>query len=76
LLLGAIFYFLLPKTPKPISIAPAASQPVPAPPPRPSASRPAPVTPAPEVKANTAPKTHAKKHEEIEVKPAEPKIIR
>jgi hypothetical protein len=71
-----MFYFLLPKTPKPIPIVPAASQPVTAPPPRPSAARPAPATPVPEVKANTAPKTHAKKREEIEVKPAEPKIIR
>ena len=79
LLLGALFYFLLPKAPKPVPIAPVVAQP--------AASQPAaavPAQPAPPPKAEpkaeppAVPKVHAKKkaEPEVDVKPAEPKIIR
>jgi serine/threonine-protein kinase len=81
--LAALFYLLLPKPPKPIVATPAVSQPVAAPPvQRPPAPKvePAPPTPPPqaEAKAKVATKAHAKKKSEpeVDVKPAEPKIIR
>ena len=76
--LAALFYFLLPKPPKPIVATPAVSQPVAAP----AVQRPVAPTvlpaPQPEAKARVATKAHAKKkpEPEVEVKPAEPKIIR
>ena len=78
LLLGALFYFLLPKAPKPVPIAPvAAPQPAPA---QPAAAVPPPPQPKvePKVEPPPAPKVRAKKkaEPEIDVKPAEPKIIR
>ena len=78
LLLGALFYFLLPKPPKPVPIAPvAAPQPAPA---QPAAAVPPPPQPKvePKVEPPPAPKVRAKKkaEPEIDVKPAEPKIIR
>jgi hypothetical protein len=82
-LLAALFYFLLPKPPKPIVATPAVSQPVAAPPvERPAAPKVEPAPPAPppqsEAKAKVATKAHAKKkpEPEVDVKPAEPKIIR
>ena len=82
-LLAALFYFLLPKPPKPMVVAPAVSQPVAAPPVAPPAApkvqpAPAPSQPPPEAKARVATKAHAKKkaEPEVDVKPAEPKIIR
>jgi serine/threonine protein kinase len=74
--LAAIFYFLLPKAPplpvKPVPVKPAASQPVPSPP----AAQPAPPS-QPGAQATPAPKSHAKKKAtEVELQPAEPKIIR
>jgi serine/threonine-protein kinase len=78
--LAALFYFLLPKPPKPAVVTPAVSQPVAAPP----VQRPAaptavpPPQPQPEAKPKVAPKAHAKKkpEPEVDVKPAEPKVIR
>ena len=82
-LLAALFYFLLPKPPKPIVVAPAVSQPVAAPPvqrPLEPSVLPAPPAPPPqpEAKAKVATKAHAKKkpEPEVDVKPVEPKIIR
>jgi len=73
--LAALFYFLLPKPPKPIVAKPAVSRPVAAP-----KVEPAPPAPQqqPEAKAKAATKSHAKKkaEPEVDVKPAEPKIIR
>jgi serine/threonine-protein kinase len=81
LALGAIFYFLLPKPPKPVPIRPAASQPAvnpPAPSPAAAATTPAhpsaPPQPEPKAAAKVQPKK--KTEPEIDVKPAEPKIIR
>jgi serine/threonine-protein kinase len=79
-LLAALFYFLLPKLPKPIVATPAASQPVAAPPAERQAAPkvgPAP-PPQSEAKARVATKAHAKKkpEPEVDIKPAEPKIIR
>jgi serine/threonine-protein kinase len=76
--LAALFYFLLPKPPKPIVATPAVSQPVAAPAvQRPVAPSVLPAPP-PEAKERVATKAHAKKkpEPEVEVKPAEPKIIR
>jgi serine/threonine-protein kinase len=81
LALAAIFYFLLPKPPKPVPIRPAVSRPVVNPPaPTPAASVPtpaqpsAPPKPVPKAAAKVYPKKKAEP--EIDVKPAEPKIIR
>ncbi|HEX3747239.1 MAG TPA: serine/threonine-protein kinase [Bryobacteraceae bacterium] len=78
LVLGAVLYILLPKAPKPIPVLPAAGQAIAPPPAAPAATRPAPTAPAVEAKGKSVPKAvHAKKKEqEIDVKPAEPKIIR
>jgi serine/threonine-protein kinase len=77
--LAALFYFLLPKPPKPVVVTAPVTQPVAVPPvQRPAAPSvvPAP-TPQPAAKAKVATKAHAKKPEpEVDVKPAEPKIIR
>jgi eukaryotic-like serine/threonine-protein kinase len=83
LALAAIFYFILPKAPpKPVPVIPAASRLVSSPPasnpPVPSlpAVQPAPL-PQPEAQPTAAPKSHArKKATELELQPAEPKIIR
>ena len=92
LVLGAVFYFLLPKAPpKPYSVAPvvtqpsttnpAATPPKPAQPvpakPGPSAAQSAP-PPQSDAKSKVATKAHAKKKSEpeVDVKPVEPKIIR
>jgi serine/threonine-protein kinase len=81
LVLGGIFYLLLPKAPPkmvPLAPPPVASQPAvqPAPAPVPVAA-PAPPPPEPSAKAEPD-KSHAKKkpRPEMELKPAEPKIIR
>jgi serine/threonine-protein kinase len=68
LVLGAIFYFLLPKAPpKPVAVAPAAKS-------SPKAATPAP-PPQAAPQAKAAPKSHTKKKEpEMELKPAEPVI--
>lgn len=95
LLLGAMFYFLLPKTPPkppPVVVAPAASQPLPSQPlpsqppasetvPSQTVSNPPAAVPAsppqPVAKAKTEPRKSTKrKAPELELKPAEPKIIR
>ena len=86
-LLGGILYLLFPKTSKPAPAVPVVSQPAPveaAPSSRPAspapdtkAVQPA-VTPQPDAKNKAATKAHAKKKSdsEVDVKPAEPKIIR
>ncbi|MEI9971469.1 MAG: serine/threonine-protein kinase [Ignavibacteriota bacterium] len=87
LVLGALFYFLLPKAPpKPVPVEPVVSQPAVRPPavvqpatPQPAANSPAMPAAAsqPEIKTKAATKARAKKKEpDVEVKPAEPKIIR
>jgi serine/threonine-protein kinase len=79
LVLGALFYFLLPKAPpKAGPIAEPAVTPAPAV--APAAAQQTPTAPAPTAKAR--PKTHSqsiakkKSGPEVELKPAEPKIIR
>ena len=82
LVLGALYYFLLaPKAPKVTPIAaPQASQP--APPPRQPVATPAPAVVAPPPQPAAPPKPVAKSRArkktepEVELKPAEPKIIR
>jgi len=79
LLLGALFYFLLPKPPKPVPIAPAPAQPALSQPAAATHAQPAPPPkPQPKVEPPATPKAHANKkaEPEIDVKPAEPKIIR
>lgn len=82
-LLVAVFYFLLPRAPHrpaPIVAAPAASQPASAPPAAPQPATPPPrpqAPPQPGPKAKSASKDHTrKKTPEMELRPAEPKIIR
>jgi serine/threonine-protein kinase len=80
LVLAAMFYFLLPKAPKPVSIAPVTAPAAPVPGSKsvasPQAAQPA-APPQPEPQAKSAPKSRARKKEpEMELKPAEPKIIR
>jgi serine/threonine-protein kinase len=75
LALAAIFYFLLPKGPPklvPVVSQPAASQPAVRQPAAPTAP------PPQKVEAKTPPKSHAKKKADpdVDLKPAEPKIIR
>jgi hypothetical protein len=75
-----MFYFLLPKAPKPVSIAPVTAPAAPVPGSKsvasPQAAQPA-APPQPEPQAKSAPKSRARKKEpEMELKPAEPKIIR
>jgi hypothetical protein len=78
LVLAGVIYFLLPKAPpKPVPVAPAVSQPVPGLSPAKSApAQPASAQPKPDIKS--AAKGHAKKKAdpEVDLKPAEPKIIR
>ncbi|HUB79957.1 MAG TPA: serine/threonine-protein kinase [Bryobacteraceae bacterium] len=82
MLLGALFYFLLPKPPKPVRVAPVVAQPAGSQPAAAVPAQPAPPPPQPkierQVESPIAPKVHAKKkaQPEIDVKPAEPKIIR
>jgi serine/threonine-protein kinase len=77
LALAGVLYVLLPKRPQAAPVAPASvGQPVTAPP----AKQPAAQTPAPlpRNEAKTPPKNHTKKKAEpdVDLKPAEPKIIR
>jgi len=88
LALAAVFYFLMPKAPaQPVPIAPVVTQPAPGPHAvQPVSVQPVSVQPAPppqspekapEAKTKAPAKPHAKKKEpEVDVKPAEPKIIR
>ena len=82
LVLGSLFYFLLPKAPPkpsaptPASVAPASTQPAVKTAPRPA---PPPAQPPPAASQKPAPKAHPAKKKtepEVELKPAEPKIIR